>query len=255
MVTHQRQDDIALLGRDDINSRALEMQTRAQVIWFSGREIVSDGAFLIGSRLALAGASGPDDNVRIFAERSDVRLRGDHNLLNVLAACALSGAAGGTPEAMLAAIRDFKGVPHRLEIVRERDGVTYINDSIATAPERVVAALRSFDEPLILLLGGKDKDLPWDEVMEMALAQARKIIAFGKAGDKSVASIVEAYAVEAGASDAVVRVETLAAAVQAAAQMAQAGDVVLLSPGGTSFDAYVDFAARGEDFRRGVMAL
>jgi UDP-N-acetylmuramoylalanine--D-glutamate ligase len=255
MVAHQQPDDIALLGRDDINSRALEMKTRAQVIWFSGREIVGDGAFLIGSRLALAGASSPDDSVHIFAERGDIKLRGDHNLLNVLAACALSGAAGCPPDAMLAAIRDFKGVAHRLEIVREHDGVTYINDSIATAPERVVAALRSFDEPLILLLGGKDKDLPWDEVMEMALATARRIIAFGKAGDKSVASIVEAYAAEAGASNAVVRTGTLSEAVTAAAGLAQAGDVVLLSPGGTSFDAYVDFAARGEDFRRAVMAL
>jgi UDP-N-acetylmuramoylalanine--D-glutamate ligase len=156
---------------------------------------------------------------------------------------------------MLAAIRDFKGVAHRLEIVRELDGVTYINDSIATAPERVVAALRSFDEPLILLLGGKDKDLPWDEVMQLALAKARLIIAFGKSGEKSVADIVTRYASELGAEQRVVRAETLAAAVGMAREAAQAGEVALLSPGGTSFDAYVDFAARGEDFRRVVNTL
>jgi UDP-N-acetylmuramoylalanine--D-glutamate ligase len=255
IISQQREDDIAILGRDDFNSRALEMRTTGRVAWFSGKEIVSDGAFLIGGRLALSGMCSPDENVRVFAERGDVRLRGEHNLLNVLAACAITGAAGISPDAMLAAIREFRGVPHRLEIVRERAGVTYINDSIATAPERVVAALHSFSEPLILLLGGKDKDLPWDEVMTLALESARMIIAFGKSGDKSVADIVLRTAEAMGASDKVVHASDLGEAVTLAAGMAQAGDAVLLSPGGTSFDAYVDFAARGEDFRRAVNLL
>jgi UDP-N-acetylmuramoylalanine--D-glutamate ligase len=255
IVRYQSEADVALLSRDEGNSYALQSLAAGEVIWFSGDEIVSDGAFMIGSRFALAGRSSPDGEVHIFAERADLRLRGDHNVLNALAACALAGAAGCAPEAMLAAIRDFKGVAHRLEIVRELDGVTYINDSIATAPERVVAALRSFDEPLILLLGGKDKDLPWDEVMQLALAKARLIIAFGKSGEKSVADIVTRYASELGAEQRVVRAETLAAAVGMAREAAQAGEVALLSPGGTSFDAYVDFAARGEDFRRVVNTL
>lgn len=255
IVTYQASMDTAVLCRDDLNSRALEMRAPGAVVWFSAKEIVSDGAFLIGSRLAIAGASSPDGEVHIFAERGDLKLRGDHNLLNALAACALAGAAGCPPDAMLAAIREFKGVAHRLEIVRELDGVTYINDSIATAPERVVAALRSFDEPLILLLGGKDKDLPWEEVMDMALTQARHIIAFGKGGDKSVADIVEQYVAGSSLANVVKRAATLGEAVSLARTLAQAGDVVLLSPGGTSFDAYSDFAARGEDFRRGVESL
>jgi UDP-N-acetylmuramoylalanine--D-glutamate ligase len=255
IISQQSPDDIAILGRDDYNSSALEMAAPGQVAWFSGSEIVGDGAFLIGGRLALSGICSPDENVHIFAERSDVRLRGDHNLLNVLAACAITGAAGCSPDAMLVAIREFRGVPHRLEIVRERAGVTYINDSIATAPERVVAALRSFQEPLILLLGGKDKDLPWDEVMALALESSRQIIAFGKSGDKSVADIVVRTAEAMGVPERVIQAADLAEAVALAAKSAQARDVVLLSPGGTSFDAYADFAARGEDFRRLVNLL
>jgi len=255
LIDHQKKNDIAILGRDDYNSRALEARAPGHVAWFSANEIVNDGAFLIGSRMALAGASSPDGDVHIFAERGDLQLRGDHNVLNALAACAITGAAGCPPEAMLAAIRDFRGVVHRLEIVRVLDGVTYINDSIATAPERVVAELRSFDEPLILLLGGKDKDLPWDELMTLALAKARRIIAFGKSGDKSVADIVARSAAQLGRPEAVVRADDLDGALALVREMAQAGDVVLLSPGGTSFDAYPDFAARGEHFRQIVNDL
>ncbi|MBE0688801.1 MAG: UDP-N-acetylmuramoyl-L-alanine--D-glutamate ligase [Anaerolineae bacterium] len=255
LIVHQRVSDVAILGRDDYNSRELEALAPGGVVWFSANEIVNDGAFLIGSRMALAGAATSDGDVHIFAERGDLQLRGDHNVLNALAACAITGAAGCPPEAMLAAIRDFRGVAHRLEIVRVLDGVTYINDSIATAPERVVAALRSFDEPLILLLGGKDKNLPWDEVMALALAKARHIIAFGKPGEKAVADIVERYAQQMGAPATVSRADDLGQAVAMARDIAQASDVVLLSPGGTSFDAYPDFAARGEDFRQLVNSL
>lgn len=255
ILANQRPNDVAVLSKDDYNSRALEERAPGRVVWFSAREMVTDGAFLIGNRLCVTGASSPDGDPRVFAERADILLRGDHNLLNVLAACALTGAAGCPPEAMLEAIRVFRGVPHRLEIVRELDGVTYINDSIATAPERVVAALHSFDEPLILLLGGKDKDLPWEEVMQLALIKARHIVVFGKSGAKSVADIVEKAASEMGYADAVTRADDLAQALAKARTLAQAGDVVLLSPGGTSFDSYVDFAARGDDFRRIVLGL
>jgi UDP-N-acetylmuramoylalanine--D-glutamate ligase len=126
--------------------------------------------------------------------------------------------------------------------------VTYINDSIATAPERVMAALKSYHEPLVLLLGGKDKNLPWDAMLRMSIRQSRQIIAFGHAGEM----IAERTQVLGGAAE---RVETLELAVKRAAEVAQAGDVVLLSPGGTSYDAYVDFAQRGEHFRALVNAL
>ena len=152
---------------------------------------------------------------------------------------------------MRATIRDFRGVPHRLENVRTLDDVLYVNDSIATAPERVVAALRSFDEPLVLLAGGRDKKLDWEPMIALALQKARRIIAFGEAGEIVVHTVRKLGADEA----LLTQVTTLEQAVAAARQAAQPGDVVLLSPGGTSYDAYVDFAARGEHFRQLVQSL
>jgi UDP-N-acetylmuramoylalanine--D-glutamate ligase len=157
---------------------------------------------------------------------------------------------------MREAILNFRPVPHRLEVVRELNGVTYINDSIATAPERLVAALRSFSEPLVLLLGGADKDLPWDEAVHLALQKSKHVVLFGKDGEKQVSNKALRLLRLMGASDRVVtRVATLDDAVAKAAEIATEGDIVLLSPGGTSYDAYNDFAERGEHFRKLVQAL
>lgn len=251
LLLHQSAEDVAVLSRDDAGSRQLEKIAVGDVVWFSGNEIVADGAFLAGQRLLVAGRSSPDGAPHVVCERSDVLLRGHHNVLNTLAACAIAGAAGVPYEAMAETIKGFHGVAHRLEVVRVLDGVTYVNDSIATAPERVVAALRSYDEPLILLAGGKDKNLPWEEMLLLALQKTRHIFAFGHVGDQIVAKVRAL----AGSDQQVTRVETLAQAVEQAAKMAQAGDVVLLSPGGTSYDAYVDFVQRGEHFRQLVMGL
>jgi UDP-N-acetylmuramoylalanine--D-glutamate ligase len=252
LIQHQTSiDDAAILGYDDAGSRGLADEVVGRLLWFSGRDMVADGAFMAGSRLVVSGDASPDGDPHVVCERADIPLRGDHNILNVAAACAIAGAAGVAPAAMLAAIRAFKAVPHRLETVRVLDGVTYVNDSIATAPERVMAALRSYNEPLVLLLGGRDKKLPWEELIALALTKARHIVAFGELGDLVVKQ-VRAFA---GGDEAVTRVATLAEAVALARVLAKPGDVALLSPGGTSYDAYTDFAARGEHFRALVAAL
>jgi UDP-N-acetylmuramoylalanine--D-glutamate ligase len=221
------------------------------LVWFSAREMVPDGAFLAGQRLVLSGLATRDGEVQVIGSREDIPLRGDHNVLNVLCAFAITGSVGIAPDVMMDTIRQFKGVPHRLEVVREVDGVTYVNDSIATAPERVVAALRSFDEPIVLLAGGRDKKLDWDPMMALALHKSRHIVAFGEAA----AIVIKAAETMAGNLDMVTQVNTLDQAVVAAREVAQPGDVVLLSPGGTSYDAYADFAARGEHFRQLVERL
>ena len=183
--------------------------------------------------------------------------------MNVLAACAITGGMGLAidrpgvmPDVMRAAIRDFQPVEHRLETVRDIAGVTWVNDSIATAPERLLAALSSYDEPLVLLIGGADKDLPWESALHFALRKARHIVVFGTDGDKQVASkVMNLLEMMRVSNEQVTRAESLAEAVQRAAEIAQPGDVVLLSPGGTSYDAYVDFAERGEHFRQLVSEL
>ncbi|HLA41854.1 MAG TPA: cyanophycin synthetase, partial [Aggregatilineales bacterium] len=175
---------------------------------------------------------------------------GEHNVSNVLAACAIAGAAGVSVEAMREAVLGFTGVEHRLELVAEINGVQWINDSIATAPERVVAALRSFEEPIILLAGGRDKDLPWAEMAGLAVERCKQVIAFGEHGPIIAQTVTYAQRGRlSGHLQDVQVVETLEEAVRLAAEVAQSGDVVLLSPGGTSYDAYRDFAERGEHFR------
>ncbi|MCA9912137.1 MAG: UDP-N-acetylmuramoyl-L-alanine--D-glutamate ligase, partial [Anaerolineae bacterium] len=264
IVRYQMPEDVAVLCKDDEGSAALQaIVVPDELVWFSMNDIVADGAFMMGERLMLAGSASYDYVPHVLMERSEIPLRGDHNVMNVLAACAITGAMGLAldlpgvePETMAQVIREFEPVEHRLETVRVVDDVTYINDSIATAPERLIAALRSFEEPLVLLLGGADKDLPWQDAMHMALRQSRHIVLFGKEGEKQVRTKVMRMLRLLGTQpDLITCVDTLDEAVHAAHDIAQAGDVVLLSPGGTSYDAYPDFAVRGEHFRKIVSNL
>jgi len=159
---------------------------------------------------------------------------------------------------MRGVVRDFRGVAHRMEIVRQHNGVTWINDSIATAPERVLAAVRSYREPLVMLLGGRDKKLPWETLAAQVARKARAVVAFGEHGPAIVDILGQALreAPEAPLrQDAIHCVRTLDEAVPLAAALAQPGDVVLLSPGGTSYDAYRDFEERGAHYQALVNGL
>ena len=153
---------------------------------------------------------------------------------------------------MLEAVEDFRGVPHRLELVRELNGVRWYNDSIATAPERSMAAIRAFDEPIVLLLGGRDKNLPWEELMQLVNERVDHVVIFGEAADK-IQKVAESLRLRE--NHFITRASNLHQAIRKAAEVAKSGDVVLLSPGGTSFDEFKDFAERGERFREWVQEL
>lgn len=217
---------------------------------FSRQQTSGQGAWLEGDSLVYAGQP--------FCSRSDVRLCGEHNISNLLAAAAISGAAGATPAAMGDVASGFTGVPHRLEEVSRAGGVTWINDSIATAPERAIAGLRVFapgEQTLILLAGGKDKNLPWEAFADEALRRVDFLIGFGQAGPMIVQKVREwaAFRRVSGPESAIV--SRLDEAVQLAGQIVRPGTVVLLSPGGTSYDAYRNFEERGEHFRRLVAQM
>ncbi|NDJ77020.1 MAG: UDP-N-acetylmuramoyl-L-alanine--D-glutamate ligase [Chloroflexi bacterium] len=253
---HQDHQQIAIFGLDDPNARSMSRHALGRVGYFSRVEAVPCGAYLHGDQLVVDGDCVPGNGQQVVCDRSAIKLRGQHNLLNVLAACAIAGAGGVPVDAMRAAIERFTGVDHRQEPVATIDGVLWVNDSIATAPERVLAALRSYDKPLVLLAGGRDKKLPWDELAALAVQTCRAVIAFGEFSEQVAAQVQQAQTRRAdSALENVVVVENLDAAVYVAADLAQPGDVVLLSPGGTSYDAYVDFAARGQHFRDLVRAL
>lgn len=244
ILRFQTAADIAVLAADDPGAWTLEREVQGRLRTFSLRGVVEDGAFVRGDEIWLR--NGREKRV---CRLDDIQLRGQHNVLNVLAAVTLADSVDVPVAAMAQAVRTFKGVEHRLEPVREVNGVRYVNDSIATAPERALAALAAFDEPLILLAGGRDKDMAWDEWTRQVSRRVKHVILFGELAD------MLAERLETAVYPAITRRQNLTEAVAAAARIAQTGDVVLLSPGGTSFDAFTDFAERGEQFRQLVNDL
>lgn len=253
IVRYQTADDYVVLNLDDAISAAASKLTRARVSHFSREhDIPGDGAFVRDAAVFVR----RDSIEEMALPVAEIPLRGAHNVDNVLAAAAIAAVARVATETIASAVRSFEAVPHRLELVGEVDGVRYVNDSIASTPERTLAGIRSFSEPLVLLLGGKDKDLPKDELAQEALRRCTAIVFFGADGP-----LFEA-AVEANASSVpfeerptLARVTTLTDALREAQRMAEPGDVVLLSPAGTSFDAYDNFEQRGDEFRRLVRAI
>lgn len=259
ILEHQRPGDVAVFGLDNDVTRSWWHETAAsghvQALGFSLVDVPPAGAYLRHDELLLCDAGGDEETV---CRAEEVRLRGRHNLANLLAAFCLSHAAGADVPAMRQVATTFAGVAHRLELVRQRGGVSWYNDSIATTPERALAALDSFAEPVILLAGGRDKHLPWEALAQALRQHVRHVITFGEAAgliERELANYAANHPMAPGEAPLVHRGDDLAGAVTLAASLAHPGDVVLLSPGGTSYDAYRDFAARGEHFRALVNAL
>ena len=254
ILDFQVEGDLALVGHDDAGSRELAPAVRGRLAFFSMRgEVPGDmGAFLRDEAITLR-LDGQEHSV---CHSGEIKLLGRHNVLNVLAACALAGGVGAPVEAVRQVATSFTGVAHRLQLVRSLGGVRYYDDSMATAPERTVAALHAFDAPVVLLAGGRDKALPWEDMAQVALRRARHVVAFGEAAGLVEREIRNEKLENRNEKlEGLTRVETLEEAVEEAARVARRGDVVLLSPGGTSFDAFKDFAERGERFQALVRAL
>jgi UDP-N-acetylmuramoylalanine--D-glutamate ligase len=246
LVRYGRPDGVAVLGADDPEAAALAPRCPAEVRWFSGSHEVDRGAFRSGTSLRVR-----DDIDATFGDVHDLRVPGEHNVRNVLAAAAVSRAVGVTSEVIGEVAATFGGVEHRLERVRDLDGITYLNDSIATSPERVVAALRAVTQPVVLIAGGRSKHLPLGELVEEIGRHARAVVTVGEMADE----IETALAPAALPSVAVKRASSFGEAVTLASSLARPGDVVLLSPGGTSFDLFRDFEARGRAFKELVLAM
>lgn len=244
ILRFQGEDDTAVLCLDDAGSLALRPWVNGRLRLFSLEKPVNDGAFVYNGNIWLR--NGRETAV---CRLDDVQLLGRHNLMNICAAVTLADTAGIPVAAMQQAIRTFTGVEHRLELVDAIEGVRYINDSIATAPERALAALASFKEPIVLLAGGRDKEMVWEAWANQVKQQVKQVILFGE-----LAELLQEKLTAVG-YHAFTHANGLDEAVALAAQTAVAGDIVLLSPGGTSYDAFKDFAARGEAFRQLVHKL
>lgn len=244
IVRAQSADDTAILNLDDEVASSFAGETPARVVWFSADRVPDgDAAFVRDGEIVWR--SGSEE--AIVLPVSDIPLRGSHNVANVLAAAAVAGVAELPLEAVAQAVRAFTPVAHRLEVVGQIEGVTYYNDSIATTPERTIAGLRSFEEPIVLLLGGREKRLPLEALVREALERCRAVVCFGEAAPRIEEALRTAQA--ASGSMRIERTETLAEAVTSASALAKRGDIVLLSPACASYDAYENFEARGEAFR------
>ena len=249
ILEYQTDKDTAILGYDDKGAWNLRNRVKGKLLTFSLHALTADldGAYLHDGLLNLREGKA----YLPLIPREKIQLRGDHNVANVLAAFTIGHAAGFKLDDMLEAVEEFRGVPHRLELVRELHGVRWYNDSIATAPERSMAAIHAFEEPIVLMLGGRDKDLPWAEIAKLIHERVDHVVVFGEAAEL----IQKAIDTVGGAEVDLHRAASLKEAVELAAEAASPGDVVLLSPGGTSYDEFKDFAERGEIFKKWVLQL
>jgi len=251
ILTYQKPDDIAVLNRDDFRVRELYPEVKGRQITFGLNPPYNkqDATYYKREKLYLQ-ASG---QIAKIIKADLVNLRGTHNLYNTLAAIAISAAATFSLQAIYDGIIAFEGVPHRLEFVRQYRGADWYNDSIATSPERAIAGIESFDEPIILLAGGRDKDLPWDKLAGLIKQRVDHLILFGEAAGVIQQTVGQSR--QDRRPFTIDTCESLQQAVNTAAERAKPGDVVLLSPGGTSFDEFTDFEERGKRFTQWVKEL
>ncbi|MDO8674051.1 MAG: UDP-N-acetylmuramoyl-L-alanine--D-glutamate ligase [Dehalococcoidia bacterium] len=251
IVRFQKPSDFAVLNYGNSHCRAIAGDCAAKVLFFSSAARVESGSYVRDGRIVVTD-QGMEQTV---CEVDGIKLRGWHNVENVLTACAIALACGVRSAAMAAVATSFQGVQHRLELVRQIGGVQYVNDSIATSPDRTIAALNSFVEPIVLLAGGRDKHLPLEELAGKIHGKCKQVILFGEAA-LLLGEAIEQWQRQHGARAlSVVRTGSMADAVKLASELAVANDVVLLSPACTSYDAFLDFEERGKEFRRLVVEL
>lgn len=241
LLATQADGDCAVLNRDDPWVWEQRHHTAATVISF-GRDPVEFGTFVEGEDIVVWGAKGLERYAL-----GDSPLRGEHNRENIQAAVTAATAWGVPADAIRRALRETKGLPHRLEHVAEKKGVHYYDDSKGTNVGAVEKSLQSFADGVVLLLGGYDKGGDFRALLPLIRARATAVICFGGAGPQIAAQLGAVVCVEV--------VANLAAAVTRAAQLAQPGQTVLLSPGCASFDEFRDYHERGQRFRALVEGL
>ena len=238
-------DTVIYNDDDDVTRHAVDERLPAGVhrLPFSVRRTLTEGAWVAEGTLMTC-VNGR--RARVIAT-DDISIRGIHNLYNAMAATLSAQVMAVSTASVRATLRDFKGVEHRLEVVRTIDGVTYINDSKATNVDSVWYALQSYDAPLILLLGGRDKGNDYLRLHDLVRKHVKAIIAIGESAGKVESSFAGIVPVENAAS--------MDQAVRAATARATRGDIVLLSPACASFDWFTNYEHRGRVFKEIVQAL
>jgi len=242
---NQTEKDFAVLNADDAICRSLAAKTRAHVVWFSRKPEtnIENGAFVRGGKILWRHEVQEQE----IMSTSEVPLKGNHNLENVLAAVAAAVLAGCPPAKIREAVAQFKAVEHRLEFVATIDGVEYFNDSKATNVDATIKALESFPANIHIILGGKDKGSDYTVLKNLLRERVKRVYTIGAAAEKIESQIAGAAPLE--------RTGTLEAALHRAAELAEPGDVVVLAPACASFDQFENYEHRGRVFKQTVQAM
>jgi len=239
---NQTERDSAVINADD-SVASQQAPSQPQIFWFSRLKRVANGAYLRGDQIVFR----RDGEETVLLDRSIIRLRGEHNLENVLAAASAAFLAGAMPDEIAAGVRSFPGVEHRLEFVAEIAGVSFFNDSKATNVDATIKALEAFPGGLFVILGGKDKGSDYVPMIPLLRERAKLVLLIGAAAKKIADQI--------GGSVNFEQAKTLDRAVRLAYERATEGDIVLLAPACASFDQFENYEHRGRVFKELVRTL
>jgi UDP-N-acetylmuramoylalanine--D-glutamate ligase len=242
MFENQLERDVAILNADDPEVTR-RMPSRPHIYWFSRQKRVAEGSFLRDDQIIFR----RDGSETSLLRREDIPLKGEHNLENVLAACAACYLAGADPASIAAGVKSFQGVEHRLEFVAQVGGVDFYNDSKATNVDATLKAVEAFSGSLIVILGGKDKGSDYTTLCEPLRQRARLVLLIGTAAEKIASQLGDAVSV--------VHASTMERAVEMASERARPGDTVLLAPACASFDQFENYEHRGRVFKELVAKL
>ena len=249
IFAYQDKSGKVVLNYDNDITREFAKDAEGKVVFFSSKSKLADGVIYDDGIIKEC-----EDGVRKhILDTKEIHLRGVHNFENICAAIAATSDLVDT-KTQIEAIKEFKGVEHRLEFVRELNGVKWYNDSIGTSPSRTIAGLNSFDEKIVLIAGGYDKNLDYTPLAKPILEKVSKVVLLGRTATKIADVILKATA----GTDIVFPVykcTTLEQAVQRAQNIAKEGEIVLFSPASASFDMFKNFAERGKKFKEIVNNL
>jgi UDP-N-acetylmuramoylalanine--D-glutamate ligase len=240
---NQDSRDLAILNADEGYTRDLAKRLKAKTLFFSSTQNVSPGFSLRSDRLVLSGFTDTDE----IYPRDMIKIPGLHNIENVMTAIMAARMCDCSPDSIIRTISAFRGISHRIEFIEEKQGVAYYDDSKGTNVGAVIRALETFSNPVILLLGGRDKDGDFETLEPLIKERVKSLILFGEARERIKEKV-------GGLVETDIR-PTLREAILEAHRRAAAGDVVLLSPGCASFDEFKDYKDRGNFFQALVRKL
>ena len=240
---NQTENDFAIMNADDGSQKELAKHIRAKIISFSSKRELKEGIYLEKQRIIFRTAEFGQESYPV----SMIKIPGLHNVENVMAAIVAARLCGADRRSVKSCVSEFHGLPHRIEFAGEKNSIKFYDDSKGTNVGAVVRALQTFSQPVVLLLGGRDKEGDFETLQSIIPEKTKRVILFGEAKDR-IASLI-------GNSVEKIKTQKLIDAVEAAYKSAEPGDIVLLSPGCASFDEFRDYKERGNIFKQAVRNL